>query len=36
MILDMLVEETAGSIGSLVKHENGLSVNYEMSGRDWQ
>jgi protease IV len=33
LILDMLVEETADRINGLVKEENGLSINYEMTGR---
>lgn len=33
VLLDMLMEETADRIGGLVKQENGLSVNYEMSGK---
>lgn len=33
ILLDMLMEETADRIGGLVKQENGLSVNYEMSGK---
>ena len=31
--LDMLMEETADRISGLVKQDNGLSVNYEMSGK---
>jgi len=33
VLLDILMEETADRIGGLVKQENGLSVNYEMSGK---
>jgi len=32
LLLDMLVEESAGKIGNLVKRESGISVNYELDG----
>jgi protease IV len=32
LLLDMLVEESAGKIGNLVKWESGISVNYELDG----
>ena len=32
ILLDMLVEESAGRLGNLVKRESGVSVNYELDG----
>lgn len=32
LLMDMLVEETVAGIGTLVRQENGLSVNYELEG----